>query len=217
VNPYDRIARVYAGPEPGEDDPALRARCRELFVERLRGRRVLEVGCGPGVDAAKLADAGLEVTATDACEEFVAIVRERFPQVRARVMDMTAPDASAETYDGIWSFASFIHVPRSAAHATLEGFARLLAPGGVLFLALVRATLHREYVIEDWGGVPGNAALFTCWEPDELAALLGECGFGEVEELGVRSELYERLPRLVERGASLFQIVARRGGPGTRG
>lgn len=210
MNPYDRIARVYAGQEPGEDDPVLRARCRELFVARLRGRRVLEVGCGPGVDAAKLVEAGLDVTATDACEEFVAIVRERFPAVRARRMDMTAPDTGE--FDGLWSFASFIHVPRSAARATLEGFARLLVPGGLLFLALIRSAKHREYVIDDWGGVAGNPALFTCWDPGEIAALLGETGFGEVEELGVRSELYERLPRLVERGVSLFQVVARRVG-----
>lgn len=74
---YERIARQYAGDAPVEDDPAMRARTRDLFMERLRGSRVLEVGCGPELDSAAFAEAGLNVTAIDSCRAFVDVVRQR--------------------------------------------------------------------------------------------------------------------------------------------
>ncbi len=81
---YDLTARQYAGSSPGEDDSAMRAACRSAFIDALPGKDVVEIGCGPGVDSNFLAAAGLNITATDFSEEFIEIVRERFPAIRVR-------------------------------------------------------------------------------------------------------------------------------------
>lgn len=129
---YAAIADIYAGSEPGEDDPQMRKAHRELFAQSLTGHEILEVGCGPGVDAHFLSQAGLQVTATDFCAEFIEIVKARFPSVIARQMDMTEPDLPDAHFDGIYGFASFIHLPRSFAVQTLHGFRKLLRPNGVI-------------------------------------------------------------------------------------
>lgn len=146
---YNTIAHIYAGDKPGEDDPVMRKQCRDLFISALKGKDVLEIGCGPGVDSSFLHASGLNVTATDFSPEFIRIVRERFPAIRVHQMDMTQPDLPANSFDGIYAFASFIHIPRSAAATTLRGFYELLRTEGVLFLSLLQSSKVDEYIIED--------------------------------------------------------------------
>ena len=207
---WSRVADRYAGDEPRVEDPEMRARCRSLFAERLRGRRVLEIGCGPGNDSDELRRQGLDVTATDACEEFLAVVRERYPDLDVRRMDMSRPDLAPESFDGIYGFFSFIHLPRELAASTLRRLGELLSPEGVIFLALIRSTRLDDYVIEDWGECADNPMHFSCWDPEEFGRLLVEAGFTDVEVFEVKSPVYEDLPRLRERGVSGYQIAARR-------
>ncbi len=205
---YERVARQYAGEQPGEDDPQMRAQCRDLFIRSISGQRVLEIGCGPGVDSSFLHRAGLDVTASDFSEEFLKIVQERFPEVKTHKMDMTSADLPDDSFDGIYAFASFIHLPRVNALATLEGFRRLLKDQGVLFMSLIQSAKTSEYVIEDWGGHKNNPLLFTCYRPNEIELLLKNAGFKRVDIHHITSPLYENLPRLVERGVSQYQILA---------
>ncbi|HJN76609.1 MAG TPA: class I SAM-dependent methyltransferase [Myxococcota bacterium] len=170
---------------------------------------MLEVGCGPGVDAARLAARGLEVTATDYAPEFVSIVRERYPELRARVMDMTEPDLPSQSFDGVYGFASFIHLPRSLADQTLRRLRELLVPGGLLSLMMIDSTQGiREYTIEDW--IDGGPMLFTCHDPEELETDLAAAGYGEISCHRVQSDLYESMPRLLERGIRSYQLFATR-------
>ena len=65
---YEGIAEYYASIE---DDPELRESIRGLFGTVTAGRQILEVGCGPGRDAALLRAHGFEVTAIDLCQSFI--------------------------------------------------------------------------------------------------------------------------------------------------
>jgi SAM-dependent methyltransferase len=209
---WQRVAREYAGDDVGEDDPDLRRELRDRFCSRLRGRRVLEVGCGPGTDAAQLAERGLQVTATDFAPEFVAVVRERYPELDARVMDMTQPDLPPATFDGILGMASFVHVPRALADRSLTGLRELLVPGGLLGLWVIHSSKGiTDYTIERWAGDPACSMLFTCYSTDEITERLTGAGYADVEcVLNPHSDLYANLPRLVERGISGYQVFARR-------
>lgn len=207
-NAYELVARQYAGGSPGEDDPVMRADCRNIFVSSLKGKDVLEIGCGPGVDASFLFNAGMNVTATDFAEEFIKIVNERFPQIQTRQMDMTSIDLPPNSFDGIYSFASFIHVPRAKSSKVLSDFYSLLRDDGVLFMSLIKSSKVSEYVIEDWAGRSNNPVLFTCYNEDEIKSALSDVGFREIEFFEVKSELYENIPRLVERGVTQYQVLA---------
>lgn len=186
----------------------MRKECRKIFTESLKGKNILEIGCGPGVDSYFLSQSGLEVTATDFTSEFIRIVRERFPNIKAHQMDMTKPDLPEKSFDGIYAFASFIHLPRSEAKKTLKGFFKLLRKDGVLFLSLIKSFKHAEYIIEDWGGEKGNQMLFTCYDPAIIENLLKVAGFKNIQIHEIKSALYENMPRLIERGVSHYQVLA---------
>lgn len=205
---YELIARIYAGDEPAEDDPAMRATCRKIFLDSLNGKKILEVGCGPGVDSSFFHNFGYDVTATDFSKEFVTIVKERFPQITAFEMDMTKPNLPSATFDGLYAFASFIHIPRAQSIHVLEGLYNLLKNQGLLFLSLIESTKFPEYIIENWGGQENNPVLFTCYSPEKMALLLKQVGFQKVEVHRIDSELYRSMPRLVERGVSHYQVLA---------
>lgn len=205
---YSSIANIYAGNEPGEDDPIMRKQTRDAFTSKLTGKKILEIGCGPGIDSKFFHDEGFEVTATDFCEEFIEIVKKRYPQINSLVMDMTDITLPDNSYNGIYGFASFIHLPRKEALPVLKKFRSLLEINGVLYLTLIKSEIHDEYYIENWGGKEGNRVLFTCYSEDEFKDLLNQAGFSSIEFSIIKSELYEKLPRLVERKVKTYHITA---------
>jgi SAM-dependent methyltransferase len=95
------------------------------------GGRVLELGCGGGQDAARIAARGFAIDATDATPAMVAKANERW-NVGARVMAFGELEAEAE-YDGVWAHASLLHVPRAALPDVLARIHRALVPRGFHF------------------------------------------------------------------------------------
>lgn len=93
---------------------ALGARLRELVWERCnalfdRGRTVLELGCGTGEDAVRLAHSGVRVVAIDPAERMLSVARAKAvvhgKPVEFHCMPMeTAPQAFARRrFDGVFS------------------------------------------------------------------------------------------------------------------
>jgi len=120
-----------------------------------RGRRVLEVGCGPGFLAERLIRDGVQLTAIDASEEQVSEARAR--GVPAITCDFLAFEAPA--FDAVLFTRSLHHI------ATLEaGIAKIRAlvrPGG---LVLADEFAHDEI-----------DAITAAWFWD-LQAVLEACG-----------------------------------------
>ena len=177
---YGRIADRYAGPEPGEDDPAWRRACRELFMRHTAGKRVLEIGCGPGTDAAALAAAGYDVVATDGAPEFVRIVGERFPELEARVLDFTHISDHWRGFDAIFGHSCLLHVGPGDLAETLRGLHACLGSGGLLFLAMAQSEICTEHVVPDWGGMKGNDLSFHYHRVETMSDHLAAAGFDDV-------------------------------------
>ncbi len=101
------------------------------------GRRVLDAACGEGYGSALVARAGGRVLGLDADADTIGHARARYagiPGLAYEQADATAlghlPDAS---FDLILSFETLEHV--QAQESLLDGFARLLAPGGLLLVS----------------------------------------------------------------------------------
>jgi len=107
-----------------------------LAARYADGRRVLDAACGEGYGSALLARHAKEVVGVDISDEAVTHARARYvaPNLRFERADVTAltdlPDAS---FDLIVSFETIEHV--AAQEALVAGFARLLAPGGLLLIS----------------------------------------------------------------------------------
>ncbi|MCB2126196.1 MAG: class I SAM-dependent methyltransferase [Albidovulum sp.] len=110
-----------------------------LLIDRIgptRGLRILDVGCGDGVLATRLARSGARVTGIDASADMIAAARRRAKAAGVEI-DLVEGDARglpfpAGYFDCVVSVATlcFVDDPRP----TIRDMVRVLKPGGRLIL-----------------------------------------------------------------------------------
>lgn len=135
------------GDERSDADAALAARLLSLRA----GMRVLDVPCGEGRIAGRLARLGCEVVGVDSSELFLNLARERYPRVSFEQRDMRELPYEHEFDAAVNWFSSFGYFDRAGNDKLLADCARALRPGGRLVLEMVNpARLTR--ILELTGG-----------------------------------------------------------------
>lgn len=131
-------------------------------------RTALDVGCGTGRFARRLAGLGIEVTAVDASADVLSAAHAAHPgqrQPRYRQADVTTLELPAGHYDFISCLSSLHHMPFD----TLGRLRDALAPGGVL--AVLGPYAERTAADYAWAlaAVPVNAVVRTAVAAKDLA------------------------------------------------
>ena len=172
---YDRMSDEYramtAADRPG--------RLLQDFLAQLphgaAGAMVMDLGCGPGQDAAWMAAAGARVEALDASAAMVAMVRGRNGiEARQATFADVAGEAAARrgTFDGIWASFSLLHAPRGDLPGLLRAFHTLLKPGGLLHVAVKTGEGESR---------DGLGRLYTYYTVDELVDALSQARFSAID------------------------------------
>ena len=131
------------------------------------GETVLDLGCGTGELAAKIAGTGATVIGIDSDPAMIEAARQRLPDADLRVAD--AHDFTVEQpVDAVFSNAALHWMPSSVE---VLGCVSDALRGGGRFIAEMGAT--------------GNVAAITGASPAQYAAMLEDAGF-EIRELDFR-------------------------------
>jgi SAM-dependent methyltransferase len=101
-----------------------------------RARRALEIGCGPGRLVRPLSRHFGEIHGVDVSDEMIGLARERLgdiPHAHFHTTDgASLPQFADESFDFIYSYAVFQHIPsRDVVLEYMREIRRLLKPGGV--------------------------------------------------------------------------------------
>ena len=153
----------------------------EGFAQSLPGKRLLDLGCGPGRDARHFASLGFAVTAVDYSEAMIRAAQaepatENTPQFAVLDMRDVGHAFPPNAFDGAWVCASLLHVPASDVPAVLAGLHLVLTAGGRVLItlkggqggaALVREHKHGREIERE----------FVFWERESFEALLERTGF----------------------------------------
>jgi SAM-dependent methyltransferase len=141
---FDSVAADYDGPR-GNNELIQRMRCTLWHTVRdivPAGSRLLDLGCGTGIDAAAFARQGYQVVATDWSPQMVERTRARAADdglashVRAMHVGVHQLDRLDGRFDGIYSnFGPLNCAPDLRDVATQ--CERLLRPGGVLVFSVI--------------------------------------------------------------------------------
>ncbi len=98
----------------------------------LKGRRVLEVGCGLGAHTQLLAEAGCSVTAIDLTPRAVELTKKRLlcagVHADVRLMDAEAMEFGDEEFDFVWSWGVIHH--SASPERIVQQVYRVLKPFG---------------------------------------------------------------------------------------
>ena len=186
---------------------------------QLRDAAVLDVGCGGGLLSEALAQAGAKVTAIDLAPNLLKVARlhglESGIKVDYREMPVEAlAEQAPASFDAITCMEMLEHVPEPAS--IIEACAKLLKPGGRLFLSTLNRTpaafalaiVGAEYVARV---LPKGTHQYRDFiKPSELAKWLRKAGL-EIEDVsGLMYEPWRNSARVVSRTDINYLACARK-------
>ncbi|MBS0463930.1 MAG: bifunctional 2-polyprenyl-6-hydroxyphenol methylase/3-demethylubiquinol 3-O-methyltransferase UbiG [Proteobacteria bacterium] len=179
----------------------------------LRGARVLDVGCGGGLLSEALAAEGADVVALDLAPELIDVARLHLLEAQQARPGLrvdyrlaaaeTLVEQAPERFDAITCMELLEHVPDPGA--IVRACARLLKPGGRLFMATISRTpaafalaiVGAEYVA---GWLPKGTHRYAQFiRPSELAAWLRNEGMAMEDVSGLYYNPLARSARIGRR------------------
>jgi SAM-dependent methyltransferase len=192
---WDRIAAQYAA------DPIADMAGYEVTLRRVQGllsadQNVLEIGCGTGTTALRLAPLTRHLLATDVSAGMIAIAREKLAAQPVRQLSFAVADADATVaglgeYDVVLAF-NVLHLVTDLDHA-LELAAQALRPGGLLICKTACISemkpLIRYLALPLMRGI-GKAPHVLCFDADVLQSAIARQGMDivAVERHGTRGK-----------------------------
>jgi SAM-dependent methyltransferase len=180
---YDQIGEGYRPWSEDQTTDDVRDEYLREVLARLPGDAdVLELGCGPGVDAALLAR-GRRYVGVDLSRVQLGIAHAHVPEGTFLQGDLTRVEFRDESFDAVMSVFVFNHVPSAEQAPAFRKIHRWLRPGG-FFCASLGGGKHDDSVQEDWLGVP---MFFASNGYAENVRLLAEAGF-RLERSELRTE-----------------------------
>ena len=165
---YDAKAAEYAKLIKRENngDPHL-----DRFINKLpTGGRVLDLGCGPGISAACMANAGLQVDAIDGSAEMIAMATQHqgVTAWQATFDEITGTNI----YDGIWANFCLLHASKEAVPQHLAALVTALKLGGAFHIAMKLGSGSQRDTI---------GRLYSYYSEPELTNLLVAAGLTVAE------------------------------------
>ena len=192
---WDRIARKYAA-DPIADMPGYEATLRRVQGLLTAEMNVLEIGCGTGSTALRLAPFTRRLLATDVSAGMIGIAREKLaaeplPQLAFALADADAPAAGPGDYHAVLAF-NLLHLVSDLDQA-LASAVQALRPGGLL-ISKTACVAEMNPLIR-WLAIPvmrafGKAPPVLCFDADELQAAMVRQGLviEAVERHGTRGK-----------------------------
>ncbi len=192
---WDRMAVKYAA-DPIADMAGYEFTLRRVQDMLSADQDVLEIGCGTGTTALRLAPFTRRLLATDVSAGMIAIARQKLaaqpvPQLRFAVADAEAPVAGEGEHDVVLAF-NLLHLVSDLDRA-LELARQTLRPGGLLISKT--ACLSEMNPLIPCLALPlmqaiGKAPPVLCFDADALRSAIARQGMDivSVERHGTRGK-----------------------------
>jgi SAM-dependent methyltransferase len=217
VSHFDEIAHDYDESLPPHVVEHYLAKRAEFIHRHVPRGKILDVGCGTGALAQRLADQGYDVTGVDPSDGMLDVLRERAPGITAVHADGTDLPFEDGSFDLAYCVAVMHHVAAPAAvHKTLGEMVRVTRSGGRVLIW--DHNPRNPYWRNLMGRVPQDTGEERLIPEDELLDGLRDGGAEPLlsEQLGFVPDfvaprllpLAQRTERAVERIPGLRRVCA---------
>ena len=146
------ISKSFAHP----DYPACAPFSSLVDYSEVKGKKVLEIGCGMGAHASVFANAGAQVTAIDLTQRAVSLTRQRFELFNIKNASVIKVDAENlpfedNSFDFVWSWGVIHH--SADTQKIVKEILRVLKPGGKVSVMVYHRHSTRYYVYGLYRGI----------------------------------------------------------------
>lgn len=178
---YDEISTSYATkfnePSDNIDD----------FLKLIgKGGKILDAGCGPGVDVAYIASKGFDVIGIDLSEKMLEIAKRKNPRIYFQKADIRKLNFKPNTFDGIIASFSLIHIPKKDVNKTVDNFYKLLKPRGVIYIGIQEGKSQEIFLTEPLK--PDEKIFLNIISAKEIKEILTKAGFIVLNEFSRPAE-----------------------------
>jgi len=145
------------------------------FLELLRpGDRVLDLGCGSGLDLQALRRAGFEAVGLEGAVARALIARELNPGVEILEKNFFFYSPKEGEWGGVWANRALHHDAPEAVQRVVAALFRGLRVGGVFGLVMYEGTGAFE---DREGDLAGPSRMIRPWSEKPLCSMLEQTGF----------------------------------------
>ena len=147
------------------------------FMQALKGRKILDFGCGSGRDTLYFLNAGYDVDAMDGCREF-CISASQLTGIPVRHMLFQELN-EIDYYDGIWACSSILHLPKNELLPVIKKMCDALKSTGVIYTS---------FKYSDFEGVR-NGRYFTDFTEDSFKEFIAEIPELTIEDYWITGDV----------------------------
>lgn len=171
IDDYNDIAEDYANDffDDSSDEKYI-----DIFLQKLDGKQIMDVGCGNGRECKYMVEKGFHVTGIDLSPEMLKIAKERVPHVEFKIMDISNITYPENSFDGIIANSSLFHVPIEELPKVLNSFRKILKQNGKMLLILQEG--DGEVLVEE-PYKPGVFVYMYYFSEGQILNMLRDYGF----------------------------------------
>ncbi|MCM3710829.1 class I SAM-dependent DNA methyltransferase [Sporosarcina luteola] len=170
-----------------------------IAADGIKGKKIIDVGCGTGLLSVKLAKSGAFVTGIDLSKNMLSIAEKRSNDLSLNIEFQEKPMQEiegSEQFDvAVIAIDSLNYLPdRESVLATFNGIHSVLKKGGVLIFD-VHSIFKTDVIFMDGPFTFDNDRIAYIWhteEGDEEHSVLSELSFFVKEESGLYRRFDER-------------------------
>ncbi|MEM7536690.1 MAG: class I SAM-dependent methyltransferase [Chloroflexota bacterium] len=176
---YDQIVDSFVAENHGSRIDSLQQLMQRLITHVGTDGCVLDVGCGTGRDVQYFETHRVQAVGMDLSMNMLAYAAGcvSSPVVQMNMRDLAFAD---HTFDGIYSCASLLHIPKAQVPACLREMKRILKPEGMLIIRLQQG----DGEVWNEGYMEGVKRFFARYTEAEMCAMLNDCGL-DVQDVHV--------------------------------
>lgn len=170
VKTYNKIASIYA---KYSEDQLMQFQLSR-FESLLPGKRILDAGSGSGRDVEYFLEDGFKPVGVDLSLGLIKEAKKRVPKGEFLKQDFRKTKFKDNSFDGIWSVTSLIHLPKEEIKKAIKEFHRLLDKDGIVYISVKKGTGSKEIKKEKYNNEPRT---FYFYQQIEMEKLVKESGF----------------------------------------
>lgn len=136
VSYYNKKAEAWTTAHGGNEEVSYWQSEMEKFHELLPSGKVLEIGSGAGKDASALIALGYDYIGTDASRGLIRVAQKRNPGAAFLPMAVQDLDFPKGTFDGFWTAATLLHIPKARIDGALGKIKKVVKSGGIGFISM---------------------------------------------------------------------------------